>query len=198
MANFQQEMERTMAGLPKGTRLLLHACCGPCATTALERLAGHFAVTLYYFNPNTAPKAEYQRRLEALRTLVRQAPAAYPVTLLEGDYTPESFTTAVEARGLAALPEGGARCAFCFDMRLAATAQKARELGIGWFGTTLSTGPRKNAAQLNQSGAKIAEQHGLSFLPADFKKQGGTQRSIQLSAQYGLYRQHYCGCSYSL
>ncbi|MDL2293508.1 epoxyqueuosine reductase QueH [Ruminococcaceae bacterium OttesenSCG-928-D13] len=196
MPNYDSDMRLMMERLPGGTPLLLHACCGPCAATALDRLAGHFAVTLYYYNPNTMPQAEYQKRLEGLQTLVARFPAAYPVRLIEGPWDNERFLE--RARGMEALPEGGARCEACFALRLEQTARAARENGFEWFGTTLTTGPRKNAALVNQSGEAAGEAHGVGFLPADFKKQGGVLRSRALCEEYGIYRQHYCGCAFSL
>lgn len=196
MTNFDAEMVQIMNITPVGTPLFLHVCCGPCAATALSRLAGHFDVTLFYYNPNTAPLAEYQKRLATLKALLDQMPLPRPVALVEGPYEAERF--AAVAQGLEDEPEGGRRCTACFDLRLGETARRAKARGFGWFGTTLSTGPRKNAALLNQGGIRLAEAEGLRFLPADFKKRDGVGLSNRLCAEYGLYRQHYCGCVYSL
>jgi predicted adenine nucleotide alpha hydrolase (AANH) superfamily ATPase len=191
-----QAMLRAMADLPPGTPLLLHACCGPCLSTALERLGEQFALTVYYANPNTAPQMEWERRLEGVRHVLEAMPQAWPTRLLVGAYDADAFERV--AVGLHQAPEGGMRCAACFTLRLGETARMARELGLGWFATTLTVGPRKSAAMVNHAGEAAAEAHGVRFLPGDFKKQDGYQRSIALSRQYGLYRQGYCGCRYSM
>lgn len=192
---YNREMESEMLRYPAGTPLLLHACCAPCASQAVQRLGGHFALTLYYYNPNIWPPAEYEARRDAFAPLLRQAPAAWPLQFLEGPYEPERFEAL--AGELAAQPEGGARCARCIALRLDMTAQKAAELDMPVFATALTVGPRKNAAPICETGAALAQKQGLAFLPADFKKKGGYQNSILLSREYGLYRQHYCGCRYS-
>jgi len=189
-------MQQQMARLPRGTPLLLHVCCAPCASAVIERLQDHFELVLYYYNPNIRPQAEHDRRYETLCALLRQMPAGtLGVRLLDARYDPAPFDAA--AQGLEAEPEGGARCTGCFDIRLRQSARKAAELGIGWFTTTLTVSPHKNAALLNSLGGEVAKQQGVQFLPCDFKKQDGYKRSIALSAQYGLYRQDYCGCAYS-
>lgn len=189
-------MQREIANIPVQTHILLHSCCAPCTTAVLEALAPHFAVTLFYYNPNIMPNEEYARRLAALESLTEKAPAAgTPVTLLQGEYNTDEFLAA--AKGLEAEPEGGARCAECFRLRLYETARTAKEKGIPWISTTLTVSPHKNAAVINQIGMQAAENHGVSWLPADFKKKEGYKRSIKLSEEYGLYRQSYCGCLFA-
>ena len=190
--NYNQEMEQIMAAIPAGQRLLLHSCCGPCSAAVIERLGAWFAVEVYFYNPNIQDQAEYQRRLEAQRVVVACVDTSYPVTLVETPYDPAPF--AHIAAGLeGASEEGGLRCTACFELRLVATARLAKERGISHFTTTLTVSPRKNAVRLNE----IGEACGVEYLPADFKKRGGYQRSVELAQAWGLYRQNYCGCLYS-
>lgn len=189
------EMERLIAEIAPGARLLLHACCAPCATVALQRLASHFEITLLFYNPNIAPGEEYARRLRALETLVRDMPLPRRVTLVQGAGERAPFLAA--AAGYEDEPEGGARCEACFRLRLGYAAETASRLGIPYYGTTLTVGPRKKAAQIHEIGVSEGNWHSVLFLPADFKKKDGYLRSIRLSEEYGLYRQHYCGCEYS-
>jgi len=176
-----------------GSTLLLHSCCGPCSTIALERLGERFAVTVYFYNPNIHPAAEYQRRLDAQKTVAERLRTRYPLRLIVPDsYNPAPFAAAV--KGLEAEPEGGARCAACFTFRLEQTAQRAKAEGFDYFATALSAGPTKDATLLNKIGADLEEAYHISYLPADFKKQGGHQRSVALAKELGLYRQNYCGC----
>ena len=195
--NYDREMQEVLAGLTPGEkpRLLLHACCAPCSSSTLERLCGAFQVTLYDYNPNISPEAEYRKRLEELQRLVRLLPAARDVDFLECAYDGGAFERI--ARGLEDAPEGGARCARCFALRLEQTARAARDGGFAWFGTTLTISPLKDAALLNRIGAEMGERYGVRFLPSDLKKRDGYRRSILLSREYGLYRQDYCGCVYS-
>ena len=196
--NCQKQLEQlieeyTQAG--KTPSLLLHSCCGPCSSYVLEYLCEHFAATLYYYNPNIAPPEEYAKRLATQKQLLDALPVKNPVTLIEGEYEPTVFAAAVS--GAPAEPEGGARCAACFRLRLQKTAALAQQLGSDYFTTTLSVSPYKNADTLAQICAELAEEYGVSWLPSDFKKCGGYQRSIALSRKYGLYRQDFCGCPYS-
>ncbi|MDL2323990.1 epoxyqueuosine reductase QueH [Ruminococcaceae bacterium OttesenSCG-928-A16] len=193
--NYQKIMEETMAQVPKGTGLLLHSCCGPCSTAVLEQLANHFKVTLLYYNPNIWPAREYQRRRDEQLEVLQNLPVQYPVTFEELPYNPDEFLQV--AKGLQRAPEGGARCAECFKLRLGQGALFAKQRGLPWFTTTLTVSPHKNAPLLNQIGQAAAQKAGVNFLPADFKKKDGYKRSLELSAEYGLYRQEYCGCEYS-
>ena len=190
-------METVLAGLDSlnPPRLLLHACCAPCSSAVLESLSRFFRVGLLYYNPNIAPQAEYDRRARELERLVAQMPLSNPVALLPVEYDGEAFTQAV--RGLEGEPEGGARCLECFRLRLGKAAAEARRLGYDYFTTTLSISPLKDAAALNRLGEAAGKAAGVAHLPADFKKKGGYQRSIELSREYGLYRQDYCGCVFS-
>ena len=195
--NYQKQMDAVVASLPQGERprLLLQSCCGPCSSYVLEALTPYFRVTVLYYNPNIQPKAEYDLRLENQRKIIAALPTPSEVDILECDYDGEKYDAAV--KGLEAEPEGGARCTVCFRLRLEETAKRASELGYDWFCTTLTVSPHKDAERLNQIGKALGERYGVPFLPSDFKKREGYKRSIQLSKEYGLYRQDYCGCLYS-
>ena len=176
-------------------RLLLHVCCAPCSTACLERLTEAFQVTCFYYNPNIEPEAEFERRFAELGRLTREMPLPGMPQVIRGGYEHERF--AELARGLEDVPEGGERCTRCYRLRLEKTAQAARDGGFDYFTTTLSVSPYKNAEKLNTIGATLAEAYGVPYLFSDFKKHDGYLRSIRLSAEYGLYRQDYCGCVYS-
>ena len=195
--NYQKQMDAVVASLPQGERprLLLQSCCGPCSSYVLEALTPYFRVTVLYYNPNIQPRAEYDLRLENQRKIIAALPTPSAVDILECDYDGEKYDAAV--KGLEAEPEGGARCTVCFRLRLEETAKRASELGYDWFCTTLTVSPHKDAERLNQIGRTLGERYGVAFLPSDFKKREGYKRSIQLSKEYGLYRQDYCGCLYS-
>lgn len=193
--NYQSELDGIIKGLAAPPTLLLHGCCAPCSSYVLEYLSQHFSITLYFYNPNITLQEEYTRRLEEVRRLVSVLPVNHPVTLLEGAYDPALF--AALAQGKESEREGGARCADCYDLRLAQTAQLAAQGGFDYFTTTLSISPYKNAHKLNEIGERLAGTYGVRHLPCDFKKRGGYKRSVELSARYGLYRQSYCGCVYS-
>lgn len=193
--NYAQQMDEVIRGLG-GARpaLLLHACCGPCSSSVLEQLCEYFTITVLYYNPNTWPEAEYRRRGEELQRFVA---AAHPlgVTVVEDKYEPKEFYDAV--KGLENEPERGARCTVCYRLRMHRAAQYAAEHGFGWFTTTLSLSPHKDAERINKIGQELEAEYGVKHLPSDFKKHNGYLRSLQLSEQYGLYRQDYCGCEFS-
>jgi len=174
---------------PQKRTLLLHTCCSPYSTAVSERLETHFAVTLYFYNPNIHPEAEYEQRLEAQRTVAEH----FQAPLIAAPYDPAPF--AAIAAGLDAEPEGGARCTRCFTLRLEETARLAKAEGFDTFTTTLSVRPRKDAARLNEIGMDAGAKYGIPYHSADFKKQGGYQRSVALAKELGLYRQNYCGCT---
>ena len=190
-------MDAVVASLPQGERprLLLQSCCGPCSSYVLEALTPFFRVTVLYYNPNIQPRAEYDLRLENQRKIIAALPTPSAVDILECDYDGEKYDAAV--KGLESEPEGGARCTVCFRLRLEETAKRASELCYDWFCTTLTVSPHKDAERLNQIGRALGERYGVPFLPSDFKKREGYKRSIQLSKEYELYRQDYCGCLYS-
>ena len=193
--NFSQQMDEVLKTLGASRpRLLLHACCGPCSSAVLERLCQYFDITVLYYNPNTWPAAEYHRRGEELERFVA---AAHPlgVTVVEDRYDPQEFYSAVA--GLENEPERGGRCTVCYRLRMRRAAQYAAEHGFDWFTTTLSISPHKDAKRINAIGQELEQEFGVRHLPSDFKKQNGYLRSLQLSEEYGLYRQDYCGCEFS-
>ena len=175
----------------QGERLLLHSCCGPCSTRCLEVLCPVFDVAVYYYNPNIADPAEYEKRKgEQMRYLREKGIAS-----LDADYDPPRYLAAV--RGMEGEPEGGARCGVCFRLRLEETARAAKEGGFAWFATTLTVSPHKDAALINAIGEELSARFGVRWLPTDFKKENGYFRSVELSKQYDLYRQNFCGCPFS-
>ena len=176
-------------------RLLLHSCCAPCSSAVLESVFRYFEITIFYYNPNIFPKEEYLHRVQEQKRFLAQFPPASSVTFLEGDYQPERFFQL--AQGLEQEPEGGERCARCYELRLREAARLAAEGGYDFFTTTLTISPLKNAQKLNEIGSRLAEEYHVACLPSDFKKKGGYLRSIELSRQYDLYRQDYCGCVFS-
>lgn len=193
--NYAREMDKVLQSLAgRRPRLLLHACCGPCSSAVLEQLSQYFEITILYYNPNIWPAEEYHRREEELERFVAQA---HPlgVTVVEDRYDPQEFYDA--ARGLEDEPERGQRCTACYRLRMRRAAQYAAEYGFDWFTTTLSISPHKDAVRINQIGQELAVEFGVPHLPSDFKKKNGYLRSLQLSAEYGLYRQDYCGCVFS-
>ena len=173
-------------------KLLLHCCCAPCTSYVLEYLSPFFTVTLFFCNPNIDTREEYEKRAEMLDRLPILSGYPNKADIIICDYIPNVFQAT--AAPLTNEPEGGARCRACFEIRLGETAKYAKEYKYDFFATTLSVSPHKNANLLNEIGTKMAGEHGIEFLEADFKKRGGYQRSVELSKQYGLYRQTYCGC----
>ncbi|MBD5458553.1 MAG: epoxyqueuosine reductase QueH [Lachnospiraceae bacterium] len=194
-------------------RLFLHSCCAPCSSYVLEYLRVYFRITVFYYNPNISREPEYRKRVEEQKRLIaaynervcmdvlaeenpkRASSPAYPITIVEGDYEPERFYEI--AKGLEQCPEGGERCFACYEQRLRKTAELASAGVYDYFTTTLTISPLKNAVKLNEIGERLAEEYHVKWLPSDFKKKGGYQRSIVLSKEYDLYRQDYCGCIYS-
>jgi Uncharacterized protein conserved in bacteria len=195
--NYQKVTDEIISSLDGRTpRLLLHACCAPCSTYVLEYLAEYFEITVLYYNPNIYPSDEYDKRLGELKKLILTLKARNPISLISLSHTPEKFYEKVQ--GLENEPEGGKRCPICFMLRLEESAKAALDGGFDYFTTTLSVSPHKNAETLNSIGKSVGERYGVPYLYSDFKKRGGYQRSIELSKEYELYRQDYCGCEYSL
>ena len=196
--NYQKELEKLIEKQQRDGEkpsLLLHSCCAPCSSYVLEYLAPYFNICDFYYNPNISPKKEYEDRKEELVRLIREMGLSTQVTFLEGTYKPEDFFAM--AKGMEDLPEGGERCFKCYEMRLRESAKIAKEQGAEYFATTLTISPLKNAQKLNEIGERLAEEYGVKYLPSDFKKKNGYKRSVELSAQYELYRQKYCGCVFS-
>ncbi len=174
--------------------LLLHSCCGPCSTAVIERLEPFFSVTIFYFNPNITESEEYNLRLNEQKRFLKEA-YGDKIKIIDGRYKSVEFFEKV--KGLEKEPEGGARCKVCFAMRLEETAKVAQEGGYDYFCSTLTVSPHKNADIINEIGLKIGGNSSAKYLVNDFKKENGYKRSIELSKEYELYRQHYCGCIYS-
>ena len=173
------------------SKLLLHSCCAPCLTHPLTKLRKKFAIVVYFYNPNINPRAEYTMRLlETQKYCAKQK-----CELLKEKYDPENWYSQI--RGLEQAPERGQRCQICYRMRLAQTAKIAQKQGFPYFATTLSISPHKNATLLNKIGQALASKYKLKFLEADWKKQDGFRKSVELSTAAGLRRQNYCGCEYS-
>ena len=191
----KQNFDRRMLEIMEkegGKRLLLHSCCAPCSSYCLEQLSPVFRVTVFYFNPNIDSREEYEKRkAEEVRFLSETGYADF----LDCDYSPELFGEI--ARGYEGEREGGARCPRCYELRLRRTAEEAKARGYDLFGTTLTVSPLKNAEKINEIGFALERELGVCYLPSDFKKRGGYVRSVELSREYGLYRQDYCGCIYS-
>lgn len=210
--NYSVELEKIMKNPEnKGKTLFLHSCCAPCSSYVLEYLRKFFRITVFYFNPNITEDTEYQKRVEEQKRLIGEynnrlnspltadkkedTKPAYPIEIVEGDHCKEKFFQVV--RGLEKCGEGSERCFACFRLRLEETARRAKEAGADYFATTLTISPLKNAAKLNEIGEELSAEYGVAHLPSDFKKKGGYQRSIELSKEYDLYRQDYCGCIFS-
>ncbi|MBP5154597.1 MAG: epoxyqueuosine reductase QueH [Lachnospiraceae bacterium] len=199
MENYDRKMQEICRGLSeKGEvpRLLLHSCCAPCSSSVLEQLTRFFEVTVFYYNPNIFPAAEFDFRLEEQRTFLKTWPLARPVELLAAEYRPQEFLSLV--KGLENEPERGARCTLCYRLRLARTAEEAAKRGFDWFASTLTLSPLKDAARLNRIGEEEGRRCGVNWLVSDFKKRDGYLRSTEITRACGMYRQEYCGCIYSL
>ena len=196
--NYQRELEQILEDLKKEgkvPKLFLHSCCAPCSSYVLEYLSEYFEITVFYYNPNIYPPQEYEERAREQKRFIEQFPARYPISYVEGNYDTKRFYEM--AKGLEHIPEGGERCFRCYELRMREAAMLAKEGGYDFFTTTLSISPLKNAQKLNEIGEALQTELGIRHLPSDFKKKGGYQRSTQLSKEYELYRQNYCGCVFS-
>lgn len=196
--NFQIKCEETLEEIEKRRdvpSLLLHACCAPCSSYVLEYLSNYFKITILYYNPNIYPPLEYQRRLEELKTFLPKRNYKNSVTLVETDYIPKEYYKIVS--GMEALGERSKRCYSCYQFRMEEAVKYALKEKFDYFTTTLSISPYKNSNWINEIGEELEKKYKVSYLYADFKKKNGYKRSIELSHEYGLYRQDYCGCEYS-
>ena len=211
--NYSKMLEKEIEKIKESgekPRLLLHSCCAPCSSYVMEYLREYFKITVFYYNPNITAEKEYRFRLaEEIRLIeaynrqveegsfdhMHSTAQAGKIEILQAPYDPESFLEAV--KGYEDCPEGGDRCGICFEMRLKKTAQEALRGGFDCFTTTLTISPLKNASRLNEIGERVGREYGVNFLPSDFKKKNGYKRSIELSGQFGLYRQNFCGCAFS-
>lgn len=197
--NYQKELDQLILNIDANNKvpsLLLHSCCAPCSSSILEYLSQYFAITIYYYNPNIYPEEEYQFRAEEQRKFIQRTNPKYPIEFIEGAYEPQLFYDTVA--GMEQMPEGGSRCHKCYKLRMRQAATVGRELGFDYFTTTLSISPHKNAVWINEIGEMLEEEFGIKHLPSDFKKKNGFKRSVELTNEYGMYRQDYCGCAYSL
>ena len=210
--NYQKELEKIIASLQEPKKVFLHSCCAPCSSYCMEYLRRHFDVTVFYYNPNIMNEEEYRKRVAEQKRLIdaynrlsqtieedgtgtKEVISLRKISFAEGKYDVDNYLQTV--RGLEDAPEGGSRCGRCFELRLRETAKVAKELGMDYFTTTLTISPLKNAQLINEIGNRIGEEYGIAFLPSDFKKNNGYLRSIELSKEYDLYRQNYCGCDFS-
>ncbi len=196
--NYQSVLDNTIKKITSENRvpkLIIHSCCAPCSSYVLEYLSRYFKITVLYYNPNIFPKEEYEYRISEQERLIDSMQFVNDVKLIASGYTPEDFYSAV--KGNENEPEGGKRCRLCFNVRLRYTAALAKKMNFDYFTTTLSISPLKNAEVLNKLGAEIGKEYGVEYLQSDFKKRNGYKRSVELSKEYELYRQDYCGCIYS-
>lgn len=197
--NYQKELDQTLENLIKQEKvptLFLHSCCAPCSSYVLEYLSEYFSITVFYYNPNIYPDEEYYKRVEEQKNFIERFPARHKISFVEGNYDKDKFYEM--AKGLEQVPEGGERCFSCYELRLRESAEYANRLGMDYFTTTLSISPMKNAEKLNEIGEKLAEEYGVTYLVSDFKKRNGYKRSVELSGEYDMYRQDYCGCVFSM
>lgn len=196
--NYQKELEKILKNNMEKSfvpTLLLHSCCGPCSSYVLEYLSNYFKITIIYYNPNIYPEEEYLKRKKEQQELIKKLPVKYPVSFMESTYDSKEFFSI--SRGLENLKEGEERCFKCYNLRMEQTAKKAKEYNFDYFTTTLSVSPYKNSNILNEIGKKLEEKYQVKYLYSDFKKKNGYKRSLELSKEYGLYRQDYCGCEFS-
>ncbi len=178
----------------KGKRLLLHCCCAPCSSAVLEKLAEHFEVTVYFYNPNIQPYSEFEKRLSEQRRFIEERYSG-SIAVIEAPYEKERFIKLAE--GKEAQPEKGERCYLCYKLRMESAAKYAKDNGFDCFTTALSVSPHKSADFINEIGLRLEKEYKVEFIYSDFKKREGYKRSIELSHTYNLYRQDYCGCIYS-
>ncbi len=193
--NYQKKLDQLLESIEGTPKLLLHSCCGPCSSYILEYLTEYFEIFLLYYNPNIYPEKEYWRRLEEQKDVIEKIEKANPIHMIEGEFEPKDFYDSV--KGLEDSGEGSERCFSCYRFRLEEAAKKGKEKGCDYFTTTLSISPYKNASKLNEIGQVMEEKYNIKYLYSDFKKKGGYQRSLELSRDYDLYRQDYCGCVFS-
>lgn len=193
--NYQKELDKTIESLKgKKPSLLLHSCCAPCSSYVLEYLSKYFKITVFYYNPNIYPEDEFYKRQQEQISLIKQM--GLDIDVVEHNHNADEFYEKI--KGLEREKEGGARCFKCYELRLERTCIYAKENNFDYFTTTLSISPLKNADALNNTGKELSKKYGVNYLYSDFKKNNGYKRSCELSNQYGIYRQNYCGCVYSV
>lgn len=198
--NYQLELDKIIESIVENKKdppkLLLHSCCAPCSSYVLEYLSQYFSITVFFYNPNINTEEEYIYRLKEQKRFINEFNSVNPINFIDGDYDTKLFLNTVQ--GLEDEPERGKRCIKCFELRLNKTAQTAKELSFDYFATTLTLSPLKDAVVINNLGNSLSQKYGISYLCSDFKKKNGYKRSIELSKEYNLYRQNYCGCKFSL
>lgn len=197
--NYQRELDQLIERIEAEGRvptLLLHSCCAPCSSYCIEYLSQFFAITVFYYNPNIYPDEEYYHRVKEQQRFISEFPTKHPVSFIEGDFGKDRFYAEV-AKGLEKEPERGARCTKCFELRLGETAKRAAAEGVDYFATTLTISPMKDVELLNSIGERLGQQYGVEYLATEFRKKNGYLRSTQISKEYDMYRQDYCGCVYS-
>lgn len=196
--NYQKELDKLIADISATgavPKLLIHSCCAPCSSYVLEYLSNYFEITVLYYNPNIYPEDEYFKREAEQELFINRLPTKNKVTFMNAEFEPKQFYDAV--KGFEQCAEGGDRCRICFNLRLERAAQTAKENNFDFFATTLSISPLKSSDVLNKIGEQVAEKYGVRHLPSDFKKKNGYKRSVELSKEYEIYRQDYCGCVFS-
>lgn len=179
----------------KTPRLFLHSCCAPCSSYCIEYLSQYFSITVFYYNPNIYPGEEYKKRVIEQQEFIKKFPTKNPLDFIEGEFDTDKFYKTV--KGYENCEEGGQRCFLCYRLRLEETAKYAAKGNFDYFTTTLSISPMKNAAKLNETGLELEREYGVKYLCSDFKKKNGYKRSVEISNEYGMYRQNYCGCVFS-
>ena len=196
--NYQKKLDLLIQKISEEGRvptLFLHSCCAPCSSYVLEYLSAYFAITVFFYNPNISPVSEYEKRVAEIKRLIQEQPHLHSVQFVEGKYEPQRFYDIT--RGMEDIPEGGKRCFACYRLRLEEAARLAAEGNFDYFTTTLSISPLKNAEKINEIGEELQEIYQVRHLPSDFKKKNGYKRSVELSKEYSLYRQNFCGCVFS-
>ena len=193
--NYQKKLEELVNNLDYTPKLLLHSCCAPCSSRCIEFLSNYFDITVIYYNPNISPVSEYEKRKQEQIKFIKEFKIKNKLDFMDIEYNYNDFVTI--SKGLEKEKEGGKRCFKCYRMRMEMTAKKAKENKYDFFGTTLTVSPYKNSQVLNQIGEELQEEYDIKYLYSDFKKNNGYKRSIELSHEYNLYRQDYCGCIFS-
>ena len=193
--NYQNKLEELVKNLDYTPKLLLHSCCAPCSSRCIEYLSNYFDITVLYYNPNISPIEEYEKRKQEQIKFIKEFKSINKLDYMDIEYDYNDFLNI--AKGLESEPEGGKRCIKCYNLRLEKTAIKAKENNYDYFGTTLTVSPYKNSKILNELGEELSRKYNIKYLYSDFKKNNGYKRSIELSREYNLYRQDYCGCIYS-
>lgn len=196
--NYSRELDALIEKNKKDNivpKLMLHACCACCLSYVLEYLSEHFEIYVLYYNPNITERNEYEYRKSEVERLVLEMPLKRKVTVVDCEYDPNMYLQNIA--GMENEPERGSRCSVCFEMRLKKTAEIAQQYGCDYFATTLTISPLKNSSIINSIGEQLESDFSVSYLGSDFKKKNGYKRSIELSKQYNLYRQNYCGCVFS-